>query len=126
MKHLNFTKVCFFASFFCINLQKVFVGCCDYKMQLQQPTFLFYNKQPKWNVILIGDEISNVRIMARHGTSTNFCDAKQFAEKYGGDISLWEKKGGIVKTDNFICDIHWNEYNGAMYETKIKEIRRQK
>ena len=35
----------FFASLFCIKLQKLFVGCCTYIFGLQFSAFLFYNKQ---------------------------------------------------------------------------------
>ncbi|GHV14778.1 hypothetical protein FACS1894219_11190 [Clostridia bacterium] len=71
-------------------------------------------------VIPRGANITNVRVIAGKYTSSIFRNAKADAEKYGGDPSEWQKKGGIVITENFRYDVHWEEYNGVQRKTKLK------
>ncbi|GHU37294.1 hypothetical protein FACS1894105_09140 [Clostridia bacterium] len=71
-------------------------------------------------VIPYGADIYGVRVIAGNGTSVEFRSAEQFAQMYGGVSSKWQKKAGLVKTDNHRYDVHWSEYDGEQYEAKIK------
>ncbi|MCL2774125.1 MAG: hypothetical protein FWD71_12345 [Oscillospiraceae bacterium] len=77
-------------------------------------------------IVPMGTKITEVRVIAGYGTSTIFRDAEELSLKFGGDKEKWEKKGGIAETDNFIYDIHWNEYVGIQYNHKVKGVKAKK
>lgn len=64
--------------------------------------------------------ISNVRVIAGYGTSTKIRVAENLVKEYGGDYWKWEKKGGIITSQYKQYDVHWYEYEGIMYDEKIK------
>jgi len=71
-------------------------------------------------VIPNGVEIEHVRIIAGNGTSTIYRNAEILVEYFGGSVGEWQKKGGIVQTDNYTYDLHWDELNGTQYLVKLK------
>lgn len=71
-------------------------------------------------VVPKGAVASNVRVIAGYGTSTPIRVAKALAQEYGGDYWKWEKKGGIITTKYKRYDVHWYEYEGVMYDEKVK------
>ena len=75
-------------------------------------------------VIPKGAKAESVRVIAGYGTSTTLRDTKRLSKVYGGDDWKWEKKGGIIRTDNFEYDVHWYEYEGKQYEAKLKRRKR--
>lgn len=75
-------------------------------------------------VIPKGAKAENVRVIAGYGTSTTLRDTKRLSKVYGGDDWKWEKKGGIIRTDNFEYDVHWYEYEGKQYDAKLKRRKR--
>ncbi|MCL2813210.1 MAG: hypothetical protein FWD23_01275 [Oscillospiraceae bacterium] len=87
-------------------------------------SFAINVRTPMVNGILpAGSEINNVRIIAGDGTSTKFRDAEEYVFDFGGDKEKWQKKGGIIYTDNFTYDVHWCEYKGAQYDHKLKGVK---
>lgn len=74
-------------------------------------------------VIPTGTSIQSVRIIAGTGTSTVMKSASSLAETYGGTPSQWMKKGGIIETDSYRYDVHWEELRGQQYNTKIKGVK---
>ena len=71
-------------------------------------------------IIPYGVEIEKVRVIAGDGTSTEFRDVNLLIEWYGGSVEQWQKKGGIVQTDNYNYDLHWAELNGVQHAVKLK------
>lgn len=47
-------------------------------------------------------------------------DTPRLIAQHGGEEWKWEKKSGIIKTDNFTYESHWYEYEGKQYENKLK------
>ena len=76
-------------------------------------------------VVPKGVTLIKVRTIAGNGTNALFRDAQRFADTYGGSAAEWSKRGGILETDNYIYDIHWNDWNGLQYETKTVGVRRK-
>jgi len=74
-------------------------------------------------VVPQGTGIEKVRVIAGTGTSTTLRSAEKLQETYGGSSLLWQKKGGIISTDNFKYDVHWNEFGGKQYDTKLKGVK---
>jgi hypothetical protein len=75
-------------------------------------------------VIPQGATLTNVRVIAGVGTSTVLRNASNLSKKYGGQVSQWQKKGGIIETEYFRHDIHWEELQGVQYRVKL--VRRIK
>lgn len=73
-------------------------------------------------IIPAGASLQHIRTIAGLGSETVFRDAALYAEKYGGDVLRWSKKGGIIYTKNFKYDIHWNELDSQHYEEKVKGV----
>lgn len=71
-------------------------------------------------IIPKGAIATGVRVIAGYGTSTEIRVAKEIAKEYGGDFWKWEKKGGIITTKYKRYDVHWYEYEGVMYDEKVK------
>lgn len=47
-------------------------------------------------------------------------DTPRLVAQHGGEEWKWEKKSGIIKTDNFTYEVHWYEYEGKQYDNKLK------
>ncbi len=75
------------------------------------------------NVVPKEAEITNVRIIAGYGTSSDIKKVSFLVSKYGGNDYKWQKQGGVVQTGNFTYDLHWWQYGGVHYDYKIKEVR---
>lgn len=89
-----------------------------------QETLMYNYEDLKW-VIPKDVQISKVRIIAGYNTSTDIRVVNKLVEEIGGFDWKWQKKGGIIETDNFKYDIHWYEYNGKQYYTKIKGVKKR-
>ena len=74
-------------------------------------------------VVPKGVTLTDVRVIAGAGSTAGFNDAPYFVDMFGGNVSEWSKRGGILETDNYVYDIHWNERNGIQYKTKVKGVR---
>ena len=79
----------------------------------------------KAGIIPKGAEAKNVRVIAGYGTASNLRDAKRLAQSHGGDDWKWEKKGGIIESKHSYYDAHWYEYEGKMYEEKVKGVKKK-
>ena len=71
-------------------------------------------------VVPSGATLEQVVIIAGYGTSVKFRDTPRLIAEYGGDILPWQKKSGIVNTDNFRYEVHWSEYKGKQYAQELK------
>ncbi len=76
-------------------------------------------------VVPKGVTLTKVRSIAGGETITDFRDAQYFSSTYGGSAAEWSKRAGILETNNYVYDIHWNEWNGLQFETKVKGVRRK-
>lgn len=65
-------------------------------------------------------DITDVRVIAGMYTSSEFKYAEKLSSTYGGDKLQWQKKGGIISSPYAKYDVHWDEYNGIQYNTKLK------
>ena len=74
-------------------------------------------------IIPKGVVMEKVRLIAGSGTSAKLRYADVLAENFGGDPLQWQKKGGIINTNNFRYDVHWDELNGKQYRTKLKGVK---
>lgn len=74
-------------------------------------------------VVPEGAIIRTVRVIAGYGTVTEFRNAVQLADAHGGDYWKWEKKSGIVESEEYIYEIHWDEYADKQYNPKTKGVR---
>ena len=70
-----------------------------------------------------GATLKRVRIIAGKDSKTTFNTAAYYAKDFGGDPLQWQKKGGIIETDNYRYDVHWVEYEGTKYDEKVKGVR---
>ncbi len=69
-------------------------------------------------------DIEKVRVIAGYETSANIRVARKLAESYGGNDWMWQKKSGIITTDNYRYEIHWYEYDGVQYKNKLKGVKK--
>jgi SPP1 gp7 family putative phage head morphogenesis protein len=76
-------------------------------------------------VVPKGVTLTNVRTIAGSGTNAVFRNAQYRADEFGGNAAEWSKRGGILDTDNYVYDIHWDEWNGMQYKTKVVSVRRK-
>lgn len=74
-------------------------------------------------IIPQGAGIGSVRVIAGAGTSSELRAVNKLAEKYGGEASQWQKKGGIITSNSFRYDMHWYELAGRQYEIKLKGVK---
>ena len=51
--------------------------------------------------------LTDVRIIAGYGVKDSFRNANKFAQEFGNEAYKWQKIGGLIKTDNFVYDVHW-------------------
>lgn len=75
-----------------------------------------------------GADITSVRIIAGYGVADTFRNAGKFADSVGGEDYKWQKVGGLIKTDNYIYDIHWYQYRGndTHYGYELKGVKEAK
>lgn len=75
-----------------------------------------------------GAELSNVRIIAGYGVTSKFRNAQKFADSIGGEADRWQKVGGLIKTNNYIYDLHWYQYYGSdqHYSYELKNVKEKK
>lgn len=76
-------------------------------------------------IVPAGATIEHIRTIAGYGSSSAIRDAERLAAQYGGDPLKWEKKGGIIETNNYRYDVHWYELNGLHHEEKLKGVKRK-
>lgn len=72
-----------------------------------------------------GVRAESVRVIAGYGASSKLRAAETLSREYGGDDWKWEKKGGIIRTDNREYDVHWYEYEGKQFKAKIKGVKKK-
>jgi len=73
-------------------------------------------------IIPKGVELSSIRFIAGYGSKTEFRDVSYYVQDSGGDPLQWQKKGGIIQTENFKYDVHWVERNGKHYSEKCVRV----
>lgn len=73
-------------------------------------------------VVPAGVSISSVTVIAGAGTKTPIRDLRRLYASYPdyGAASSWQKKSGVVNTDNFVYELHWYEANGQVPPNEIK------
>lgn len=71
-------------------------------------------------VVPYGSTLEKVRVIAGKGTQSILRDTPRLVAQHGGEEWKWEKKSGIIKTDNFTYEVHWYEYEGKQYDNKLK------
>lgn len=73
-------------------------------------------------VVPKGEQVQSVVVMAGSGTSTPIRDLRRLYATYPnlGNAADWQKKSGIVVTENFRYEIHWYEVNGKVPDAEIK------
>ena len=76
------------------------------------PTFTKFNSTPK--------------VIAGLGSNTPIRVAEKLVKEYGGEADKWKKKVANIKSDKFVFDVHWYEYNGLQYEMKLKHRKERK
>lgn len=83
---------------------------------------------PLQSMIPSGVDITDVRIIAGYGVKDEFRNAPKFAKQFGNDAYKWQKVGGLIKTDNFVYDIHWYQYAGdnIQHESVLKNVKEKK
>lgn len=83
---------------------------------------------PLQSMIPSGANITDVRIIAGYGVKDEFRNAPKFAKQFGNDAYKWQKVGGLIKTDNFVYDVHWYQYAGdnTQHELVLKNAKEKK
>ena len=69
---------------------------------------------------------STPKVIAGYGSDTPIRVVAKLVEKYGGEPDSWQKKVANIKSDKYIFDVHWYEYNGLQYEMKLKHRKDRK
>lgn len=88
---------------------------------LQTQLGFVYNNAPKF--IPLHTIIEESKVIAGKGSTKELRDTPRLVAIYGGTPDNWEKRVGKVYSDKFVFDIHWYEYEGKMYEYKIKYFK---
>ena len=84
---------------------------------------IIINDKHKQGVIPAKVELFDVNVIAGYGSSTEIRVAKKLAEGYGGDYWKWQKKAGTCTSKYRKYEIHWYEYAGKQYDTKLKGFK---
>lgn len=87
-------------------------------------TTLDVNSEIVKGVLPKGAKIEDLRIIAGGSSETAVKVAQYLSETYGGEPLQWIKMGGIIKTDNFLYDVHWFELDGRHYDEKLKGVKK--
>lgn len=81
---------------------------------------IIYKDKPKQGIIPAKVDLVNVNIIAGYGSSCDLRVDKKLSRQYGGEIWKWQKKTGTAKGVYGEYEIHWYEYDGIQYDTKLK------
>ncbi len=60
------------------------------------------------------------KVIAGKGSDVEIRVIDRLVSKYGGNKNEWQKKVAKIKSDKYVFDVHWYEYNGIQYEMKLK------
>lgn len=104
-----------------INEQKRKAYARNRERSLKKQLPYIYNGREEF--IPKGAMIEYAKTIAGKGSKTGLRTADELAARYGGNASDWQKRVGKVTSDKYIFDIHWYEYNGVVYEEKIKFMK---
>ncbi|MGN0528849.1 MAG: hypothetical protein ACI4IE_06915 [Eubacterium sp.] len=66
------------------------------------------------------------KVIAGVGTNNPIRSIERLINLYGGTENEWQKKVVKIKSDKYIFDVHWYEYNGLQYEVKLKHRKERK
>lgn len=69
---------------------------------------------------------SKPKPIAGEGSTEKIRVVDKLIAKYGGNDSGWSKKVASIKSDKYIFDVHWYEYDGIQYEMKLKYRKERK
>lgn len=69
---------------------------------------------------------SSPKTIAGKGAKAEIRVVDTLVKKYGGNKENWQKKVVNIKSDKYIFDVHWYEYNGLQYEMKLKHRKERK
>lgn len=70
--------------------------------------------------------IKSIKTIAGKGFDTVIRCESKLISRYGGDSGDWMKKVGKVESSKYVFDIHWYEYAGKQYDTKLKYRKEKK
>ena len=70
--------------------------------------------------------ITNIKTIAGAGVKREIDIIDRLIGKYGGTAGGWTKKVGKIESAKYIFDVHWFEFNGTQYQTKIKHMKEKK
>ena len=92
-----------------------------------------YNKNEKYlqkrlDCVFNGEKIfipkntqfEKVKTIAGNGSQKAIRDVNRLVSLYGGNEKDWKKQSGKIKSEKYIFDIHWYEYDSNQYEVKLK------
>lgn len=60
------------------------------------------------------------KVIAGKGSDVEIRVIDRLVSKYGGNKNEWQKKVAKIKSDKYVFDVHWYEYDGIQYEMKLK------
>lgn len=63
---------------------------------------------------------STPKVIAGKGADVEIRVVDRLVSKYGGNKNEWQKKVAKIKSDKYVFDVHWYEYDGIQYEMKLK------
>lgn len=69
---------------------------------------------------------SSPKIIAGKGSDKEIRVVDKLVKKFGGSKDDWQKKVVNIKSDKYIFDVHWYEYDGIQYEMKLKYRKERK
>ena len=69
---------------------------------------------------------STPKAIAGAGSDKPIRVVDKLVKKYGGYEDGWQKKVANIKSDKYVFDVHWYEYNGLQYEMKLKHRKDRK
>lgn len=83
----------------------------------------FKNESGSYDFIPLNTVITNVSVIAGKGVSTTINDLERLKAAYGG--VEWTKRAGKIESKSRIFDIHWYQNENAIYEQKLKTVKRR-
>lgn len=66
------------------------------------------------------------KVIASKGSDKPIRVVDRLIKKYGGTEDDWQKKVVSIKSDKYVFDVHWYEYDGIQYEMKLKHRKERK
>lgn len=64
--------------------------------------------------------IKSVRTIAGKGSDVPIRVEPELIDSYGGKAGEWRKNVGKIESGKYIFDVHWYEFEGRQYGTKLK------